>query len=361
MPTTFDEMFMAETMTGLVRRFADQSRERSFIQVYEGGERLAPISDVVKWDEKRFSRDLAPITGPGSPTKATAPIGVKKRTGELLSIKEHVDLDARFIMMARGAGSLLPDPQGVLNDNLMNLTNRINRTKNYWAAKSLLTTNGVVDPGLFPNADLPSGAITYTYPVQALSASNAWSAPSTAIRSAEINRLKRIYERATGDKAGLAIASDVVEGYITGNEEITNFIRDGGLAARALETSYQEGGAVQRLGGLDFMFARDYYAADATPDTTVDVITDADLVAVVPERSRWREAFALAEGINLVPTGNISAMANGNPLQLIAETRGWAAYVELIGNPIGLRLHVMWTGLLIQKMVNGVMVFNTTP
>jgi len=361
MPTSFDEMFMAESMTGLVRRFADQSQERSFIQLYEAGEKLAPITDVVKWDEKRFSRDLAPITGPGSPTKAAAPVGVKKRTGELLSIKEHVDLDARFILMARGAGSMLPDPQGVLNDNLMNLTNRITRTKNYWAAKSVLTTNGVVDPGAFPNADLPSSAITFTYPVQALSASASWATSSTLIRSSEINRLKRTYERATGERAGYAIASDTVEGYITGNTEVTNLLSGGSMAGRVLESSFQNGGALPRFGDLDWKFARDYYAADATPDTTTDVITDTDLVAILPEPSRWREVFALAEGLNLVPTGNISAMANGNPLQLIAEVRGWAAYVELIANPIGLRLHVMWTGLLIQKMVNGVMVFDATP
>lgn len=361
MPTPLDEMFMAEAMTGTVRRFAEQSDQRSFIGVYEAGEKLMPMVDTVKWDEVRYSRDLAPITGPSSPSKPTVPIGIKKRSGELLSIKEHVDLDARFIMMARGSGGQLPDPQGVLNNNLLNLTNRIQRTRNYWAAKSLLTTSGSVDPGGFPNADLPAGAITYTYPVQALSSADQWSDKTKLIRSALIPVLKRTYERKAGRKAAVAIASDTIEGYITQNDEVTNLIAGGSMAGRVVEQSFQEGGGLPRFGGLDWVFARDYYAADATPDTTADVIADADLIAILPDRSTWREVFAMAEGINLVPTGAITALARGNPLGLIAEMRGWAAWVELIMNPLGFRLHLQWTGLLIQKAIDNVMVYNATP
>src|SRR5688500_4273587 len=117
MSTALDEMFMAEAMSSVVRRFADQSEERSFIGVYEAGERLSPITDVVKWDEVRYSRDLAPITGPSSPSKATKPLGITERTGEVYAIKEHVDLDGRWLKMARGEGSMLPDPAGELNRN----------------------------------------------------------------------------------------------------------------------------------------------------------------------------------------------------------------------------------------------------
>jgi hypothetical protein len=364
MPTALDELFMAESMTGVVRRFADQSADRSFISVYEAGEQLQPVGDTVKWDEVRYSRGLAPIGGPSSPSKAFAPIGIKKRTGELLSISEHVDLDGRFVMMARGEGSLMPDPEGVLNSNLQNLTNRIQRTRNYWAAKSLLTSNGQVDPGAFPNADLPSGAIVYTYPVRAQSASASWALEATKIRSAELNPLKRDHKRNSGVPAGVVIASDAVEGYITQNTEVTNLIGGGSLAGRVVETTFEDrGGGLPRFGGLDWIFARDFYTTDAAPDTEVDVISDADLIAVLPERARWRDAFAQAEGVNLVPTGPISAMlAGGSAIsKLIATTRGWAAYVELIGNPIGIRLHVRWTGLLVQKIVDGVTVFNTTP
>ena len=162
--------------------------------------------------------------------------------------------------------------------------------------------------------------------------------------------------------AGYVIASDAVEGYITQNTEVTNLIAGGSLAGRVVESTFEDaGGGLPNFGGLAWKFARDFYTPDSTPDTETDVISDADLIAVLPEPGRWRETFALAEGINLVPTGSISAMANGNPLQLIAQTRGWAAYVEFVGNPIGLRLHVRWTGLLILKAVDGVTVFNTTP
>lgn len=360
MPTALDELFMAESMTGMVRRFADQSKERTFLAPYQAGEQLMPQTDVVKWDEVRYSRDLAPVTGTSSPSKATKPLGIIKRTGQLYSVKEHVDLDGRLLMMARGQGSDMPDPEGYLNNNLLNVTNRVMRTLNYWAKKSMLTTNGQVDLGAFPNADLPSSAVVIAYPVASASAASPWSNPNTLIRSAEINPIKLAYRQNTGGDPGVAIASNVVEGYLTQNTEATDLIRGGSMAGRVLESSYVEGNGV-RYGGLDWVFERDQYFADATPDTAADIVSDADLVAILPPRSEWFDAFAMAQGINLVPTGAISSMAVGSPLSLIAIVRGWFAYLELITNPIGLRLHVGYTCLPIQKRQKGVLVFNTTP
>jgi hypothetical protein len=72
-----------------------------------------------------------------------------------------------------------------------------------------------------------------------------------------------------------------------------------------------------------------------------------------------REAFAIAEGRQWIPAGPIVGPANG--AGLLREERGFHAYIELMQNPVGLRLHVGWTGALIQKLVNAVAVFNTTP
>ncbi|HYE92705.1 MAG TPA: hypothetical protein VEA38_16870 [Terriglobales bacterium] len=361
MPTALDELFMAEAMTGSVRRFAEQSEERSFWKYYEGGERLSPVTDVVKWDEVRFSRDLAPVTGPNSPSKATKPLGIIKRTGELFAVKEHVDLDGRLLKMARGEGSTLPDPAGYLNANLLNLTNRAMRTLNLIACKSFLTTNGQVDLGAIANADIASGSFILTYPVNSANAAVSWAAASTKIRSTEINPLKLAYRKGTGFAPGIAIASDDVEGYLVGNTEATELLKNGSFAGRTLESSFMEGGNSVRYGGMEWRFARDQYYADATPDTAVDIPAATDLVAILPPENRHRECFALAEGIQLIPTGAIASLATGNPFSLIAETRGWFAYLELITNPIGVRLHVGYCGLPIQKVQKSVLVFNAIP
>lgn len=359
MPTALDELFMAESMTTAVRGFADQSQDRSWIAPYEAGERLLPTGDTVKWDEMRYSRDLAPVTGQSSPSTATKPVGVIKKFAPIVAIKEHVDLDARFMLMAKGFGAEMPNPAEVLATNLQNLTNRVLRTLNFWAAQSMLAPGGSVDLSTIPNSQLTG--VTLVYPIQSISSTGQWSDPALNIRSAEINALKRTYQRASGLRAQRAVASDVVEGYITGNNQVNNLVAGGGLAGRMLETSFEDGGGVVNFGGLGWQFARDYYAADGTPDTTVDVISDTDLVAILPDPSLWNQCFAMALGEAIVPSGPISALVGGNPLNLLTRQRGFCAWVELITNPIGLRLHVEWHGMLIQKVRNAVCRYNTTP
>lgn len=366
-----DELFMAQTMTSLVTEMADQSEENSFTQVYEDGDRILPLADDFVYDEVTFSRGMAPVTGTGSPSKPRQPLDVKKRAGRIFAVKAHTDLPAPLLMMARGAGQTMPDPEGWLTSNLQNLMNECQRTRNFWAAGSLLGSS--VDLGALPNTDLPVGT-TLTYPVATLSSvSGAWSAPATKIRSGEIPLIKKAYRRNTGFNAGLALASDTVEGYITDNTQISNAVDGGGvptLAQRKIEASYIDGGSILRFGGMDWKFARDYYvtdanqaaadAADSAP-TTTDVVTDPDLVAILCPPSRHKECFAMAEGRVFIPNGLITSMAVGNPASLISEVRGWAAWLELILNPVGLRLHVAWHGNFIQKRRRAVLVYNPTP
>lgn len=366
--TPLDELFMAETMTAQVVEFADQSEENSFISVYEAGERILPTSNKFTYDETSYSRGMAPIGGTQSPSKARTPIGVKTRAAQIYAIKAHVDLPLELLMMARGAGQTMPDPEGWLAMNLKNLMGEVQRTRNYWAALSLHQAS--VDLGAFPNADVPAGTVI-PYPVATLSAVNSWALAATKIRSAEINVLQRTYKQNVGFKAARAIASDTVEGYLTGNTEIGNAVAGvPTLAARKVESSYLDGGSLIRVGGLDFDFKRDDYVTDANQAsadaadgaaTVSNVITDADLFPVLPPPQRSQECFAMAEGRVFVPTGLITSAAVGNPLSLFSEQRGWAAYLKLLTDPFGLRLEVAWHGTLIQKRRRAVLVFNATP
>lgn len=364
-----DELFMAETMTEQVIEFADQSEENSFIGVYEDGARIEPIGDDFTFDEVEFSRGLAPVTTPQSPSKPRVPIGVKKRAGRIYAIKAHVDLPWHILAMAKGANmGGAPDPAKWLADNLLNLTNEINRTRNYWAAQSFLS--GSVALHNLPNADLGGAPVTLTYPVATLDAAQSWALAATKVRGL-MNTLKKTYRRNVGFNAGEAIASDTVEGYITDNEQISNPVNGvPTLAQRKIENSYLEGGSLMRFGGIDWRFAADYYVTDAnqatavaadTAATTTDVASDADIVAVLPPAARRQECFAIAEGRVGIPNGLLTSMAVGQLSSLIAEVRGWAAYLELLTNPIGVRLHVEWHGNLIQKRRRAVLAYNTTP
>lgn len=362
MDTPLDNLFLAESMTATVERFAAQDEDLSFLRVYEeGGNVIRPVGDSFAFQEVTYSRGMAKVTGPNSPSKSAQALGVSERTGKVYAIKEHCDLDVRFLLMARGEGQPMPNPAQELNKNLKNLMNRARRTLNYWAAQSFLASNGSVDLGAFPNTDFPVGAVVLAYPIQSISAAAVWSAAATKIRSAEINPLKRVYSRASGMKARYAIASDVVEGYITQNTEINTFIKEQPAAGRILETDFEEGGIV-RLGGMDWRFDRDFYtASDDAPETVTDVITDTDLVAVLPEPSRWGECFAKVEGVTIVPTGPVSQLAVGGALSMIAPVRGWAAYVTLEKNPMRLQLHVEWCGNLIHLVKKAACRFNSTP
>ena len=358
MSTALDDMFMAETMTDQVRDYADQSEERSFVEPYEGGSKILPITHEFIFDQTKFSRGMAAVMGPSSPTKSTPPLGITKLAGNVYKIGEHRDLPADLVHMARGAGSLMPNPQAWLDDNLLDMTNRIQRTRNYWAFLSLHGTT--VTLGSFPNADITG--VVLTYPVATLAAANSWALAATKLRSAEANRLVKTYRQKRGYNPGMAIANELVEGYITQNTEISNPVDSvPTLAQRKIQSSYIDGGSLMRVGSVDYKFAKDYYTTEADPATPVELAVSSDKFCVLPPRSRWGQAFAMAEGRAWVPTGSIASAALGNAFSLMAEVRGWGTYLELIMNPIGLRLHTFWIGNFVQKEEGAVLVFDPTP
>lgn len=358
MSTALDDMFMAETMTDQVRDFAEQSEERSFLEPYEAGGRITPTTHEFVYDQVKFSRGMSPVMGPSAPTEEQALLGVEKLAGNVYKIGEHRDLPADLVHMARSPGSMGPDPQRWLDDNLLDMTNRIQRTRNYWAFLSLHQAS--VALGSFPNAKITG--VTLTYPVATLAAMAAWSNAATKIRSSEVNRIVKTYRQTRGYNPGVAIANEVVEGYITQNTELSNPVDHvPTLAQRKIESSYIDGGSLMRVGSIDYKFAKDYYTTEADPATPVELAVNADKFCVLPPRSRWGQAFATVEGRAWIPTGSIAKAALGSAFSLMAEVRGFGAYLELIMNPIGLRLHAFWIGSLVQKEEGAVLVFDPTP
>lgn len=360
MPDYLSELLKPDALVAPVQRFADQSEDRSYLAVYEAGQMIeANVDGTFKYDQLDFSRDLAPLTSMDSPSTSAKRLHQSVKTGSVIAVKEHVDLPMRFLEGWRAPGQQMANAGVQINNNLQNLVNRAMRSMNFLAAISLLTKTGAVDLSTIPSSLI---AGTQTYPVATLDASQAWSNAATKIRSSEINRLKKAYSQGAGFKAGVALATSAVEGYITGNTEISNFINGGTLAGQILGRSFEERGIgdVVRLGNMDWEFVEDYYATDAAPSTPVDISPDSAHVAILPPRNRWMECFAIAEGVEFVPTGPIATGdVIASPSSLIRAQRGWFSYVTLETKPMGLRLHVGRVFQLVQKMPKAVLVFDS--
>lgn len=365
MPDLLHHIWMPEALGATVERYAMQAEQESsaYLSIYEEGEQIMANDDgTFAWNELRYSRDMAPIAALDSPSTGKTKLISKKKTGSVFVIQEHVDLPARFLNGWKNPGSPMPNAAAVVARELGELTGKVLRTKNYWAAKSMLTASGVVDLSAFPNSQVAAGS--FTYPVQSISAANSWALASTKLRSKEINPLKKTYRQAAGTRARRVLASSTVEGYITGNTEVSNFINgDGGLAGRILGNSFEERGVgdVVNFGNLEWAFVEDYYALDSAADTPVDVNADNDIFCVLPGRDMSYDAFGLVEGTNYVPTGVTHGEVVGAPDNLVRAIRGMGAYAEVTKAPVGIRLHVFWVGAFVQKLVNAVGVYNTTP
>lgn len=353
----FEELFLPTSMTTAVKRFSNADDQRVYLAEFKAGEALTPLGDSVHWDETRFSRDLAPLEGPESPSKSKAKMEHKVRTGVMVDIKHHVDIKARDLRMMRAVGSDSANPAQKISDELKDLTTMVDATLEYICAKAMIA--GTVTLGSVPSSNL---AGTLTYPIATLNALSAWSTVGTAIRSVEIPAIRKAFRRGAGFHAARTIASPDVEGFITQNTEISTFAVET-LAGQVLANSFVEGGGITRLGGMDWSFTDSHYALDSAKDTSVDTFTAAELdkVAILPARSMSREVFAWAEGLTDIPTNGPRFDGTGGIPGMTQAVRGYYAYAEQVFNPPGVRIYVGWKGLPILKMVNGVMALDTTP
>lgn len=361
MSDSLHELFHVDAMGAMVERYAEGSDNSAWIDVYDEGEKIqANVDGTFKFSEIRYSRDAAAIQLMDSPSTSSKKPIEKKKVGQCFLIQEHVDLPARFLEGWLAPGQTVSNGAAVMRLNLKNLTMKVQTQKNVWAAKSMLTQTGVVDLSALPNSQIASGSLTY--PVKEIDAAASWVTPTTKIRSSEINTMLKTYRQAAGFSAARVQASKAIEGYLTGNTEISNLLAGtteaGRIVARSFETARQSNDAVVNFGGLDWRFVEDYYALDSAKDTPVDVNSDAAIFALLPPSSMSQEAFAIAEGVSYSPKGTIAGPVGS---VLFNTHRGWFAWVELMTGQAGLRLHVGWLGCLVQKIPSAVGVFDSDP
>ena len=351
-------LLQSHSMTEAVKRFADNSWNRTFSSVFEGGERITPLGDSCNWDEVSMGRGIASLEGPDAPSKSRQTTTLVARSAVMVDIKEHFDLSARYLYMIRNPGSDDSSAEGKISMELEKSAIRIANAKEWMATQAMI--NGSVNLANVPNSNL---AGTLTYPIATGSAGAAWSNAATTIRSTEINTIRDTFVKGAGVQAGRAICSKSVEGYLLGNTEIQAYATET-LGGQILASSFVEGAGID-LGALRWTFTNAHYALDATPNTTQDYATasaagDADKVVILPAPGMDRQHFAYAEGRVFCPAGPVFGDAGAGD-QLLTEMRGMYAYAELVTNPIGIRVYVGWKGLYILKTPNAVLSYDTTP
>lgn len=352
----FQAAFQSVPLTASVRRFAE-GRSRPHSEIYRAGRTIvAPVGQqTVGWNESRMSRGLAALTGPTSPTKQGKKPGQIARAATLLDVKEHVDLPAEWLYAIQNPEAvgdvMVESAKAQLSDAADNLAERIANTIEFCSVKA---NEGSLVLGSVPNSELTG---TLTYPVNSLAKLVSWAATDTKIRSTEINRVIDQYDKGAGFKPAAAVATHTVEGYLTGNVELQNFMSGNDPGARALESAFMGGGANPKFGGIEWKFHNAHYALDSAEDTAVDYQT-ADVVTFLPPKELWRRCFAMGEGHELIPRGPKFGTADGFE-QLIIPMQGYWSYVEVQTNPVLIRLHAGYKFLPIQLVQKAVMAFDS--
>jgi len=96
--TPMDELLSVDTLTGMIRHYADQAEERACTQLFQSNaKRLTPAGSTASWDEVEFNRHFAPVTGVDSPhTQARRLLSDERLCGSRLSRHRRRGTDGRL-------------------------------------------------------------------------------------------------------------------------------------------------------------------------------------------------------------------------------------------------------------------------
>ena len=335
--TPIEDLLSTDTLSGLVKRFAQQSENRACTDLFERHAKpIFPEGHVVSWEEVVFGRHFAPVTGVDSPHTQARRLGRKRRSSVMVSIKVYKDLPGSALFFNRAPGQDSADAEAVIADELLDLTNLVQNTKEYLACGALLGKIQV-DPQRVAGSEL-SFEVDFGVPeFQSLD----WTDPQARLRSREFQRLKRRYKAGAGQRAGLVLADERIEGALVRNAEIKGFAKE--ALGRQILQGQSHGRASQWAGlaGLDWHFTDGTYKPEGGQVTSY---WPEDAALVLPEERSMRRVLGWAEGRVLLPAGEVFASAE-DATSLVREVRGHYAYAKLRTDPLGVRIYAGWYGL----------------
>jgi hypothetical protein len=332
----------------MITTFADDSRDKFFLDIFRQGEQLRPWDpNHIEWDDERYNRALAPVTGLSAPSPAGAMTTRIDKKVSAVRVAEHVFVPAERLFYQRVGGELRPDATAVMARQLDNLRKKVMRTVEYLCASTLL---GAV---VINEKNVPGSTVqeTIKWPVTAYKSAAAWSDPNTLIASKEIKLLVDTYRKAVNNVPTFALLNSATEAYLLANAEIQKLCVHNPLYAASILFNDSRSTQVLnglRLGNLEWQKHVGGYTPDRgaftdfmppdklilLPQALADTIALAECSAAVPSQL-WGNAAAV--GIDLMPPG-------------------FAAYTEVTSDPVGIKLIAVWIGVPVLKFPEAVMV-----
>lgn len=353
--TPLDDLLSVDTLTGLLKAFADQSDNRSCSALFSQHARpLLPLGDSASWDEVTFARHMAPVSGPDSPHTRAKRLGRRKRSSTMAWVKAYKDLPASHLFLDRAPGSDMADAEAVLAIELEDLANLIANTREFLACGALL---GEIDvnPQTVPGSDI---AFQVQFGNVTGRAMNPWSDETTKIRSQELKRLKQIYKDGSGLRAEIAITEPDVEGHLVSNLEVKEFAKEPFSAAILQQLPLTgQSTAWSNLAGINWRFTDGTYKPEGGPVTRY---FPGGQVLVLPGEQRLAQVLGWAEGKVHVPAGPVYGDA-ASAVRSLRELRGAYAYAEIRTDPVGIRVYAGWHGLPVILNPNAVLVYEVAP
>ena len=352
--TPLDQVLSIDTLTFVVRLFAEQHEEHSASKLFAAhGRPLHPRGHTASWDEVRFHRHLAPVTGPDSPHPRAKRLPSRKRECVMATVKVYKDLPGSALWLERAPGFNMADAEHVISRELEDLAQTIANTREYLAMGALLGRIEVSEQTV-PGSEI---AFTIEFGNRSARALNQWADPNTKIRSGELIRLKRLFKDEAGVNAGFALTEPGIEGQLVRNAEVKPFLR-GKQAEAVLKNLTLTGTNPQwdGLAGLAWRFTDGTYKPEGGPVTRY---FPRDTVVVLPEAPRLKAVLGYAEGVTHVPDGaRFSLVPDAGP-RSFRPVRGFYSYAVPMSDPFGIRLYAGWTGLPVVLDPGAVLVYRT--
>lgn len=349
MPGTLEQLFGVRHLTGLVRTFFDDSRDKFFTDLFKKGKQMMPESEFAEWDEVQAHRHLAPFTGHDNPFPRTRELDRINRYSSMAHIKLYKEIPGRRLFMDRMPGELKPNARAWVMEELKDLQMQVQKSIEYLCVNALLGSI-VVNSTTVPGSEID---FTLTFPVNTQNREANWNAPGTAIVSRELELMTAEYTHDSGRLPAQLILNDVTQQYVRANDEVKTYVKD------LYQADFLSQGHVDmklfdsmNLSGLKWWKSVGGYVPEGGSFTRY--MPD-DRIIVLPANGELNDVLGFAEGTGIVPRKLWGGEGEVGIAQ--APSRGMYAYSEAISNPASIRLYVGWIGLPVIRSPLGVTVF----
>lgn len=361
--TPYDRLFQPRSLSGLVEVFArEDAMSRTALSLFEGSaRRIDPVVDgSFEWDETQFSRHLAPSVGRGGPAPIATPVTQVVRNSAPAHIKNSKRIPAYKLHGDRGPGSLLPNAQAVIDQEMRDLVKVIGNTKEYLAMRTLFGSV-VVNSSTVPGTTVP---FTLTFSNNTYTASTTWAAASTSILGVEVPAAKIDFMQAIGLVPARVITGATVAGYLGSNSEIINLLapQNGAMLARSAGQMFSAAAFEGlQIGQLLWQITEEGYVPEGGSFTRYVPATDK--AVMLPGDGDLMDVLGMAEGYGLVPAygGDVVPVAGAEFAVDKAPSRGMWSYAVRHTNPLEIELISGWCGLTVLLTPNGVCVLDVVP